>query len=136
MSASYRDLVVWQKSIDLALAIYAATERFPRSELYGLTSQMRRAATSVASNIAEGHGRRSAKQRYSFLENSLGSIYELETQLVMAGRLQYIDREQALALDMATANVGRGLNGLLAYVAKEARAQPKRHLEQSSVVDA
>ena len=127
MSTSYRDLVVWQKAIKLAVAVYDATERFPRSELYGMMSQMRRAVTSIPANIAEGYGRRSARQRYSFLENALGSVYELETHVEVATHLHFLSPGAAASLKHETATIGRGLNGLLAYVAEEARSQPDRH---------
>jgi four helix bundle protein len=90
MSKSYRDLHVWQMSMDCAVAIYAFTARFPPSELYGMTSQLRRASVSVPSNIAEGHGRRTLRQPYKFLEDALGSVFEIETQLELARRLGYV----------------------------------------------
>ena len=87
MSSSYRDLKVWQRSIDLAENIYRLTSVFPASEMYGLTSQMRRAAVSIASNIAEGWGRRSRKDYSRYLEIAGGSNDEPRTQLVISERL-------------------------------------------------
>jgi four helix bundle protein len=84
---SYKDLVVWKKAMELVVRIYELTEKFPSSELYGLTSQMRRAAISIPSNIAEGRRRGSKKEFLRFLLNAYGSGAELETQLEIAKRL-------------------------------------------------
>ena len=88
MSRGYRDLLVWQKSMQLAVEVYKLTSKFAREEVYGLTSQVRRSAISVPSNIAEGHGRLSKKEFRQFLGIAKGSIYELQTQLELAERLQ------------------------------------------------
>ena len=87
MSRGYRDLLVWQKSMQLAVEVYKLTSKFPREEVYGLTSQVRRSAISVPSNIAEGHGRLSKKEFRQFLGIAKGSIYELQTQLELAEKL-------------------------------------------------
>jgi four helix bundle protein len=87
---NYKDLIVWQKAFHLCLGIYKVTSDFPRSELYGLVSQLRRAAVSVPSNIAEGHSRRHTKEFMSYLSISLGSCAELETQLLIANGLGYM----------------------------------------------
>jgi len=87
MAQDYRDLVVWQKAIDLTVCIYQLTRAFPKDELYGLVSQMRRASVSVASNIAEGRGRLSSAEFRQFLGLAQGSIYELQTQLIVVKRL-------------------------------------------------
>jgi four helix bundle protein len=84
---SFRDLVVWQKSIQMAVAVYRLTEEFPREEIYGLTSQMRRAAVSISSNIAEGHGRLSTREYRPFLGVARGSNIELQTQIEIARAL-------------------------------------------------
>jgi four helix bundle protein len=127
MSASYRELVVWQKAMDLAVAIYAETDQFPVSEQYGLTSQMRRASVSIPSNIAEGYGRQTARQRFKFLEDALGSAYELDTQIEISTRLRFLSDESAHQL-AGCAQVCRALQGLMTSVAKEARIQPRvRH---------
>src|ERR1700755_1000672 len=86
---SFRDLVVWQRSLQLCEAVYDLTRGFPRDELYGLTSQVRRAAVSINSNIAEGHGRASAKQLLQFLSMARGSCFEVQAQLLIAERLRY-----------------------------------------------
>ena len=110
---SYRDLLVWQKSMDLAVDIHPCALAFPKAEMFGLTSQMNRSATSVPSNIAEGHGRRTTGDYIHFLTISRGSLNELETQLTLAMRHGYISEAiHDRFLDRA-AEVGRLLNGLL-----------------------
>jgi len=91
MSSSYRNLVVWQKSMELTKQIYLITKHFPKEETYGLTSQIRRCAVSIPSNIAEGKGRGGDKEFVRFLQISLGSLYELQTQLELAFSFNYID---------------------------------------------
>jgi four helix bundle protein len=86
---SYRDLLVWQRSIQLSVAVYEFTRHFPAEELYGLRSQLRRASVSVASNIAEGSGRRSTGEYVQFLGLSRGSNYEVQTQLVIAREMEF-----------------------------------------------
>ena len=90
MSSSYRDLRVWQQPMDLAMQVYRLTETFPKHELYGLTGQIRRAAISIPSNIAEGKGRRTDRDFSSFLFRARGSLLELETQVLLARRLEYL----------------------------------------------
>ncbi len=90
-SRSYRDLDVWKLAIEFVKDIYQATEKFPPAELYGLTSQVRRAAVSVPSNIAEGQGRNSFKEFKQFLSIALGSLAELETQVIIAKEIGYLD---------------------------------------------
>jgi four helix bundle protein len=82
--AGYRELKVWQLGVDLALEVYRLTEAFPKSELYGLTSQMRRAAVSISSNIAEGHARKTRREMQRYVNIAKGSLAELETQLIIA----------------------------------------------------
>jgi four helix bundle protein len=89
---SYRDLIVWQKSMLLVKEIYLETKNFPKEELYGLTSQIRRCAISIPSNIAEGKGRNTDKEFIRFLQISLGSVYELQTQLELSLQLNYINK--------------------------------------------
>ncbi len=102
----YSQLETWQRAMDLTEAVYAATGRYPKDELYGLTSQTRRSAVSVPSNIAEGQGR--------------GSLCELETQLRIGGRLRYLDDEGLADLLKQASVVGRLLNGLIRSVAPPA----------------
>jgi four helix bundle protein len=109
---SYRDLVAWQKAMDLVQVVYGLTKTWPREELYALTPQVRRAVTSVPSNIAEGRGRGTAKEFLNHLNIAYGSLTELETQLLIAHRLKYVSDVQLEATLTATAEVGRLLNGL------------------------
>jgi four helix bundle protein len=110
---SHRDLVVWQKSIMLVESVYAESNAFPREEIYGLTSQVRRAVCSVPANIAEGQGRRLRGEYLNFLGNARGSLAELDTHLELALRLHYLSSEQHIALSRQLAEVGRLLNGLM-----------------------
>ena len=111
---SYRELIAWQKSVDLVEEIYRITKCFPKEETYGLTSQMRRAAVSVPSNIAEGQGRSSRGEFCQFLGHAKGSLFELETQVVISARLGYLSSQEANGLLESIHEVGRILSGLLA----------------------
>ncbi len=111
---SYTDLIVWQKAIELVIGIYQATKGFPKEELYGLTSQMRRAAVSVPSNIAEGQGRLSTGEFKQFLGHARASLLELETQLHISLRLGYLQGENSNPSFDLCSEVGWMLNGLLA----------------------
>jgi four helix bundle protein len=113
MSGTYTDLEVWQAAMHLAEDIYRITKSFPKEETYGLTIQLRRAAVSVPSNIAEGKGRSSEKELTQFLCHSRGSLFEIETQVNLAMRLGYLDAQQAESVLGKTARVGQLLNGLL-----------------------
>ena len=92
---SYRELIVWQKSMDVVELIYRATKKFPREEIYGLTSQIRRMAVSIPSNIAEGQARKSTAEFKNFLSIAQGSKAEVETQLMIAVRLEYVTQDEA-----------------------------------------
>ena len=111
LNRGYQDLQVWQKSIDLAQAVYHVTSDFPKQEAYGLTSQMQRAAVSIASNIAEGSSR-GAKEFSRFISISLGSAAELKTQLIIAIRIQYSNQEKLEQLLDQTSEIERMLHGL------------------------
>jgi four helix bundle protein len=91
--ATHKDLNVWKKSMNLVVLIYKLTGQFPKEELFGLTSQMRRAAVSIPSNIAEGHGRHSERELIRFLYISLGSASELETQILLSYKLDFLNEE-------------------------------------------
>lgn len=91
---SYQDLKVWQIGMQVSVDVYRLADQFPKSEIYGLTSQIRRAAVSIPSNIAEGHERDTTKDYLRFLSISRGSLAELETQLLLAVRLGYIEMQQ------------------------------------------
>ena len=110
---SYRELIAWQKSVDLVTEIYSVTKGFPRDEIYGLTSQLRRSAVSVPSNIAEGQGRATKGEFIQFLCHARGSLFELETQIVIAEKLGYITPEIESRVASMITEVARILNGLL-----------------------
>lgn len=99
---NYKELKVWQKSVDLAVKIFEITQDFPKEELYGLTSQIRRSAVSIASNIAEGAGRNTNKDFNNFLGISYASSCELETQLIIANRAKFLENKQ---LDVIQAEI-------------------------------
>ena len=109
---SFRDLRVWQSGIELVQSIYAITSRFPRNELYGLSSQMQRAAVSVPSNIAEGHARESTKEYLQHVSIAQASLAELETQLEIARRLNYVSDDELSSLLIKTSALGRQLFAL------------------------
>ena len=108
----YRDLKVWQVAMQLATNIYTLTHGFPKSEVFGLSSQMQRAAVSVPSNIAEGHARDSTKEFLRFISIAMGSLAEIETQLILAQQLNYIEESKLAELLGKTGEVGRMLRGL------------------------
>ena len=113
MSHSYSDLIVWQKAKALAVDVYRCTECFPRTEIYGLTSQMRRAAVSVASNIAEGQGRLTRGEFTQFLGHARGSLLELQTQFSIALDLKMIEQDKFVRIEKDSQEVLRALNGLI-----------------------
>jgi four helix bundle protein len=113
MSRSYRELFVWQRAKSLAVEVYKHTDCFPRAEVYGLSSQIRRAAVSVASNIAEGQGRLTVGEFKQFLGNARGSLLELDTQLAIASDLGYLDSAAHKNLEMDIHQVLGLLNRLL-----------------------
>jgi four helix bundle protein len=120
MSGTYKDLEVWQAAMKLVFDVYRETATFPRHEMFGLTSQLRRAAVSVASNIAEGKGRFSDRELSQFLSVARGSIFEIETQVAIAVELSFMAKAQSKELLSRCAEVGRLLNGLIRAVRKPA----------------
>jgi four helix bundle protein len=116
MGDSYRDLIAWRKAMHLVRAIYDVTRLFPRDELYGLTNQLRRAAVSVPSNIAEGQARFSPKEFCHFLSQARGSLVEIETQILIAQDLGYLSATKTRLLLQQAAELGRVLNGLIASI--------------------
>ena len=112
-SRNYTDLTAWQKAMDLVEGVYQVTAGFPQDERYGLTAQVRRAAVSLPSNIAEGQGRGSSRDFSRFLWIAHGSLRELETQVEIAFRLHYLDVPAKSHLLAAAGEVGRLINGLL-----------------------
>ena len=109
----YRELIVWQKAVDLVEAVYRVTRSFPREEVYGLTSQIRRAVVSVPSNIAEGQARNSTADFLHFLSIARRSLKEVETQVIIARRLGYIDEKLEGDLTSLTEEVSRLISGLM-----------------------
>ncbi|OQX60239.1 MAG: four helix bundle protein [Helicobacteraceae bacterium 4484_230] len=108
---SYRDLIVWQKAMDLTRQVCQMTMTFPQDEIYGLTAQIKRCAVSIPSNIAEGRGRNSDKEFIRFLNISLGSVYELQTQLELALSFNYLTDYKNL--DLLSIEVEKMLNALI-----------------------
>lgn len=116
---SYRDLIAWQKSIDLVTEIYRCTQTFPKSETYGLMSQLRRAAVSVPSNIAEGHARLTTGEFRQFLGHALGSLMEIETQVLISERLGYLDATESKRLLVRTTEAGKIVRGLIQSISRK-----------------
>lgn len=111
---SFRELVVWQRSVELTLTVYELTKAFPKEELFGLSSQLRRAAVSIPSNIAEGQGRQSRGEFLQFLGVARGSMFEVQTQLLIARRLGYAAEEMIGRCEGLGDEVGKMLNALIA----------------------
>ena len=118
MVKNHKDLDVWKKSMDLVEHIYALTRQFPQEEMYGLSSQIKRAAVSIPSNIAEGAGRKGSKEFIQFLYISLGSLSEVDTQLLLAKRLGFLDDIQTASQDIV--KIKQMLNGLINYLNSKA----------------
>lgn len=113
MIKSYRDLQVWQEAVDLVELVYRASAAFPADERFGLTSQLRRSSVSIPSNIAEGHARPTTRDYLRFLGISLGSLAEMETQLLIAHRLGYIDDASLDRVCQASDRIGRMLRAMM-----------------------
>jgi len=116
MGQSYRDLLAWQKAMDLVIAIYNSTKSFPRDEVYGLASQLKRTAVLIPTNIAEGQARYSPNDFFLFLARARGALVEVETQLILAQRLGYVAAEESRQLLDRSAEVGKILNGLISAI--------------------
>ena len=116
---SYRDLLAWQRAMDLTVAVYRLSDSWPSEERFGLTQHTRRSALSVASNIAEGHGRRSDKELFRFLGIAHGSLTELETQIEVASRLDYITQTDSAEIFEASGEVGKLIQGLRRVLDRE-----------------
>ncbi len=110
---SYKELIVWNKSMSLVVLVYENTKQFPKDELYGLTSQIRRAAISIPSNIAEGYGRSSRKDYCQFLHIARGSTFELETQLRIACNLNYMDSLKVDKIMDTVIEISKMLNSMI-----------------------
>ena len=113
MLRNYKELKVWQKSYQLCLEIYRATDVFPKNENFGLTSQMRRSALSIPSNVAEGYGRKTTPEYVRSLYIAYGSTCELETQLLLSGDLGYLDKESLSGLQRDIREVERMMKALI-----------------------
>jgi four helix bundle protein len=122
MSHSYRDLIAWQKAKRLAVITYGVTERFPQSETFGLTSQLRRCAVSIASNVAEGQGRNTKGEFIQSLGHARGSLLELQTQSEIAFDLKYVSEADYRALDKLSGDVLGLLNRLMESIEKRRAA--------------
>lgn len=123
---SFRDLLAWQKAVELCRVVYVASRRFPDDERYGLTSQIRRSAVSIPSNIAEGYGRRSRGDYVRFLDVSLGSLCELETQLILAVRLDFVDGDTVAPCMSLVRDVDRILNALIRALRKRKELEERK----------
>jgi len=119
MSNSYRDLIVWQRAVELSLATYKLTSSFPMSEQFGLTNQMRRASVSIASNIAEGYGKSTRGEYRLFLGHARGSIFELQTQLLISRELVYGSRQMHCSSESLSNEVGRMLVAIMTKMGKK-----------------
>jgi four helix bundle protein len=107
---SYKELIVWQKSMQLVKEVFLATDKFPKSEMYGLISQMRRCSVSIPSNIAEGYGRKSKKEYSQFYSIAYGSTLELETQLIISKELAFVDIKDFQRINSLLEEVAKMLN--------------------------
>ena len=110
---SYRDLEVWQQAMDLAVECYKVTQRFPKTEMFGIVSQIRRSASSVPANIAEGHGREGRAHFVQFLRVAQGSLKELETHLLLSARVGFLQEKESGPILRRCADVGKMLRGLI-----------------------
>ncbi|MFN2238931.1 MAG: four helix bundle protein [Thermoanaerobaculia bacterium] len=123
---SYKDLHVWSQALDFGVEIYRLTSNFPREEIYGLRAQIRKSATSVALNLAEGHSRSGTKEFLSFLSIALGSLAETETLLMLSQRLGYLNDQETNSLMRRAEEIGRMLRGLQQTLHRRLRARSAR----------
>ncbi|MGE4073006.1 MAG: four helix bundle protein [Lysobacterales bacterium] len=133
---SYRDLVVWQRAIDLTPAVYVAIRTFPNYETYALTDQIRRAVVSIPANIAEGQGRQHRKEFLQHLNIAKGSLAELHTLLIVAQKLEYLSPNQLLLLEEQLSEVARPLNGLIGHLGRGTRPSPTTDNRQPTTAEA
>jgi four helix bundle protein len=119
MEKPHKKLDAWKMSMDLAIDVYRTTDKFPRQELYSLTDQIRRAAISIPSNIAEGAARQTKKEFSNYLHMAQGSLSELDTQLELARRLEYLDDETWRILDQRMERIDKVISGLIHHVTKK-----------------
>ena len=128
MAQDYHNLIVWQKAIDLTICIYKLTQSFPKCEVYGLTSQMRRASVSVASNIAEGRGRLNVAEFRQFLGMAQGSIFELKTQLLIARTLGFTCDDSSREADLLSDEVSKILRIFIQLAVEIRNSRPASRL--------
>ena len=121
---SYKDLEVWQKAMDMVTMCYQTTKDFPKNEVYGLSSQLQRAAVSIPANIAEGRERKYSKEFVQHLSIAYSSLAELETHIQIAQRLNYINSTKTKQLLEKTAEIGRMINGLRKSIEKRGSPEP------------
>lgn len=131
---SYRDLEVWQRAMDLVEEVYTVTKRLPDDERFGLTSQSRKCAVSVPSNIAEGYGRTHRGDYLKFLSNARGSLCERETQLILMGRVKLVSREELNPAWNLCQRVGKMLLKLILTLADETQQRPTKTRQPSNGV--
>lgn len=112
---THKDLEVWKRAVELVTKVYQLTQAFPKDEIYGLTSQLRRSAVSIPSNIAEGAARQSNKEYIQFLYVALGSLMELDTQMMIAKNLNFMSESEFLEVQLKMDEIGKLLNGLINY---------------------
>jgi len=114
----FKSLMVWQKSVSLVTEIYLLTENYPKNEVFGLTSQIRRASVSIPSNISEGHSRRSSSDYIQFLKIARGSLAELETQILISKNLNFISENQYVEFETKSIEIAKMLNSLITSIQK------------------
>ncbi len=119
LERAHKKLDVWKEAVQFSVDVYQVTQRFPKSELYGLTSQLRRAAVSIASNIAEGAARKSDKEFIRFLDIANGSVSEVDTQIEIASRLAYLEDTDRAVLDNKLNSIAAKLAGLMKKIAEK-----------------
>ncbi len=116
MGQSYQDLIAWQKAMEFVMDIYRNTKSFPKDEVYGLAVQLRRASVSIPANIAEGQARYSAAEFHNYLGRARGALVEVETELILAKNLEYLNPDQAGTLLAKASELGKILNGLASAI--------------------
>jgi four helix bundle protein len=121
---NHRDLVAWQIAVDLGMKVYQVSKSWPKDELYGLTSQCRRAAVSVAANIAEGNGREGTKEYLHFLSTAYGSLMEVDTHVEFARRCGYLDEAALAEITALVARCAKLLSGLRSSLQRKLKSQP------------
>ena len=138
MAKSFKDLAAFQRALDVAVGVYDVTARFPKAELYGLVSQLRRAAISVVSNIAEGQGRLTFGEWRKSLSGARGSLYEVEAQCIAAERLGFMNDRELQEMTRLIRRTGRALGGLIEWVSRKERStkQPSNSATKQPVTAA